>query len=105
LLAALVLILLAKVMEIRPVGVELDRRIDDLENQIEKTEELSAQLEKNADYYKSDEYKEEQARIKLNYKKPGEEVILIYESSEEGDKPEKVIDLPNWKKWLEYLFE
>lgn len=85
------------------------REIDNLNQKIAEIEKSRSELEKLGDYIKSASYLERQARLKLNYKKPGESVFFIYRNqyaqnpAETGGaaKPSEI--LPNWQKWLNYL--
>ena len=77
---------------------QLDDRILELNNE-------QTNLEQRQAYYSSDAYLEEQARLKLNYKKPGEKVVFVYRSSKSQDieqKPE-VRTLTNVELWWYYL--
>ncbi len=52
--------------------VDMERKIDALQKENEKLQRL-------ADYYKSSTYLEKQARLKLNYKAPDEQVVFVYQ--------------------------
>lgn len=56
-------------------------------------------------------YLEKEARLKLNMKRPDEGVLFVYEDTESEvlasgslQAPALVGDMPNYKKWLKYLF-
>ena len=83
----------------------------DIENQQQRVEELKQNiniLENEIAYYKTDAYKERQAREKLGYKAPGENVIsLPFDQQEDkvadqgGSEP--VIKTPNSRLWWDYF--
>ena len=59
--------------------------------------------------FENQKFLEKEARLRLNYKLPGEEVVFVHRdansqkaSSSEELSPE---DLPNYKKWWNWLFE
>ena len=93
---------------------ELEKEISDLEN---KKLHLNSLIE----YLGSDEFTEEQARLNLNLKKPGEEVVVIAPEGESviaatASPPGTVFSLPgaeqktavtktgNPQKWWQYFF-
>lgn len=78
---------------------ELQAEISDFES---KNQDLSAMLE----YLQSDDSLEEQARINLGLKKPGEKVIVIQiaSSSPSDGKEEKDSISSNFLKWWRYFF-
>lgn len=97
---------------------ELNKEINELKKEksysVDRGQELSQVLE----YLNSDEFIDEQARQNLNYKKNGEEVVVIdggpdmasstakYKSSRvyEVDLSEKVRKRSNPAKWFAYFF-
>jgi len=85
------------------------KEIENLDRKIAEIERSRSELEKLGDYLKNPAYLERQARLKLNYKKPDENVVFIYKNQYNQDRiasPSFVEDpkpLANWQKWLEYL--
>ena len=85
------------------------REVSNLNQKIAEAEKSRLELERLGDYLKSAAYLERQARLKLNYKKPGESAVFVYKNQHnqnpmepsEAVKPSAV--LPNWQKWLNYL--
>ena len=99
--------LLLQIIKINPEKIDLNKKVANLERQINETEAAIKDLENKAEYYQSDIYKERQARLKLNYKKPGETVIFIYDNpgnvetqQTESNDGEKL----GWRRLLQYLF-
>lgn len=100
----------------------IDQEIKTLEQQAANLEGKNSNLKQVLDYMQSSQFVEEEARTKLNYKKPGESVVVI-----EG-RPENItdnvssalsplVDLPpeppkaqvseahrNFSGWLDYFF-
>jgi cell division protein FtsB len=67
-----------------------------------------SQLENEIAYYRTDSYRERQARAKLGYKAPGENVIsLNFDQPEEkiadSGKSESIIKTPNYRLWWQYF--
>lgn len=61
------------------------------------------------DYYKNESNLENEARVRLNLKKEGEEVVIILPTatSTESDKissQKNIENMPNYKQWWYYFF-
>ena len=77
----------------------------------QKIEDLKVNISKHQNeiaYYKTDSYKERQARAKLGYKAPGEFVIsLNFDQPEDkiadSGKTESIIKTPNYILWWQYF--
>ncbi len=52
-----------------------------LNQKIAESQKEKSELENSADFFKSAAYLEQQVRLKLNYKKPGENVVYIYSNN------------------------
>jgi cell division protein FtsB len=97
------------IIKLQPPLETVTKEIDNLNQKIAEVEKSSSESEKLKDYLKSAAYLERQARLKLNYKKPGESVVFVYKNpyaqnpaeTNSTAGPSKI--LPNWQKWLEYL--
>lgn len=83
----------------------------DIEKQQQRVEELKQNiniLENEIAYYKTDAYRERQAREKLGYKAPGENVISL-DFDQPADKvadqgnSEPTIKTSNYQLWWEYF--
>ena len=89
--------------------------LESISAKINEAEKNFLELEKLGDYLKSDAYMERQARLKLNYKKPDEKVVYIYQKTAETQNEEetqndlglnKILEnkvIMNLKNWLRYL--
>lgn len=101
----------------------LVKEINQLKADIEQMEGKSQQLANLMEYFKEESYLEKEARLKLNLKKPGEEVVILSErsnadpevslTSEQGAEEQKDIgansiennkETTNYWKWWEYFF-
>jgi len=92
-------------------GYQIQREIESLKKDIESFRKSNYELSKLIEYYKTDEYKEVQARERLNLKKDGEKIIVIKPILEDQEKEEVKKDVgaekenaPNYKKWWNYFF-
>lgn len=87
----------------------VSQEVSNLDRKIAEAEQGLSELQKLKDYFKSAAYLERQARLKLNYKKPGESVVFVYKNqhvqspAKPDDAAKPSLILPNWQKWLNYL--
>jgi len=87
------------------VKKDLDKLDAEIANFNKQKEDLSNLL----DYYKNESNLENEARVRLNLKKEGEEVVIILPTatSTENDKissQKDIENLPNYKQWWHYFF-
>lgn len=90
----------------------VNREIKDLQREISSLEKNNQDLLKLIDFMESDQFVIEQARLKLNYKKEGEDVVII-KSKEDVIKEkmsmfesnEKNENLTNPQRWLRYFIK
>jgi len=95
---------------------EIDDRLASLRSDMKEMELNREEIEKNKEYYSSQDFLEKEARRLLNYQKPGEEVIAVIpnknnQTSEEEKTIEKkkiqeenIKELSNPEKWQRYFF-
>jgi len=100
---------------------KIDREIKDLEAEIAELENRNINLKEFIDYLESDQFVEEQARLKLGLKKPDEEVVVIKTEDSQttnnqanaGSAKKQVLRLgsgqadkpiSNLQKWWDYFF-
>jgi cell division protein FtsB len=84
----------------------VEKEISDIKGQISDYETQNQQLQDLLTYLQSDQSLEEQARLNLNLKKPGEGVVVV------EDKPVEIgvnvasapDNLSNLQKWWRYFF-
>jgi len=87
----------------------VDKEISDLEAKIESIDTSNQKLEKSSAYFESPSYLEREARIKLNYKAPDEEVYFVYKNTEAQNTSESLefedilSNMTNFMKWFYYI--
>ncbi|HEY4520337.1 MAG TPA: septum formation initiator family protein [Candidatus Paceibacterota bacterium] len=112
-LASLFLLVLVVSLSVALVRVhgnkkELQDNVEDLSSKIEDIEKDNQRLESLSAYFASDAFLEKEAREKLNYKSPDEEVAFVYldekEDISKDSLPERILNASNLMKWVYYLF-
>lgn len=94
-------------IKIKPHENIVNREIGELETKIGGLEKSNSMIEKFIAYMSNPSFIERQARIKLNYKAKGEEVVFIYPDN--SAKASSSLDnfrnenAPNYLKWWEWL--
>ncbi len=86
----------------------VEKEINDVKEEIAVFEKTNQDLREMIDYLQSDQSLEEQARLNLNMKKPGEKVIVIENLSVATTTNEinkTTISESNFKKWWNYFFD
>lgn len=87
-----------------PQKIEIQKQVGDLKNKIEVLKKDLDREKSLAEYFKTGGYLEKQARIRLNLKKEGEEVVFVYrkEEPEEGSAENKTENpfLSKLKEWF-----
>ena len=97
------------IIKLRPSLETVSQEVNNLDQKIAEAEQNLSELQKLGDYFKSVAYLEREARLKLNYKKPGESVVFVYKNqhiqspTETNNATKSSTILPNWQKWLNYL--
>lgn len=80
--------------------------IQDITAQINRLKKENDFLSRLQDYFRSESFLEQQARLKLNFKDADENVVFIYPSAEEAKDEisgQEELDMENYKKWWYYL--
>lgn len=87
---------------------KIKREINSLKAEIESMQKDNYELSQFLDYYQTDQYKEAEARRRLNLKAEGEKVVMIDNAQgnyEETQKTAQQADsIPNYRKWWNYFF-
>lgn len=76
---------------------QVQREVQRLEAQVHQQQIAMVELEHLNQYFRTDDYKERLAREKLNYKAPGEQVVLLPDQElapAAADKPQAQADQP-----------
>ena len=99
----------------------INKEIAELEQQVNDFEHKNSSLKQVLDYMQSEQFVEREARTKLNYKKPGEQAVVIEDLPTEAGvtaEASPLFDFPdapptkntelrltgNVEKWLNYFF-
>lgn len=88
---------------------ELGGEITNLQTEINRLKEKNSDLNQVISYLESDDFVEKEARKKLNYKKEGEEMVII-KNEEALRSSNQINDIHNNEKyskpqkWLRYFF-
>ena len=85
----------------------VEKEINEVKEEIAVFEKTNQDLRQMIDYLQSDQSLEEQARLNLNMKKPGEQVVVIENlpiatTADEINK--NTTSESNFKKWWNYFF-
>lgn len=81
-----------------------------LQEEIERLEKNSYDFEELINYFQMDQFKEKEAKDKLNLVKEGEKVVflkekeIIKEEKQPEQKPEITVNRPNYYWWWHYFF-
>lgn len=101
--------LILTLVKVRNSTLAVDKEITNQKNKIDEVEKSIADLQKSKEYLKTDSYIEKQARLRLNYKKPDENVVFVYSDSGSRISKDKqeikrgFIFPENWLKWWNFL--
>ncbi len=78
-----------------PQKVEVARQLEDIENKISVLKKEEERQKGLIEYLNSESYLEKQARLRLNLKKEGEEVVFVYQKDEADKASESFEDVEN----------
>ena len=67
----------------------INLEVTNLDNEMQQLRDHNQELQKQIEYYQSSTYKEQQARLKLGYQKPGEKVFIVSASNNQPVTEEK----------------
>ncbi len=92
---------------------QLNKEVEKLKKEIQGLNQSNEQLKNLLGYLKTPDYLEEEARTKLNKKKPGEEIIIVPEDLtnassillEKSSLQENNLNKSNLRRWWEYFFK
>lgn len=86
---------------------QIQKEIDSLQSDIMAIEKDNYKLLQLIEYYKTDEYKEAEARKRFGLKKDGESVVIVKSDPRvlgDFDIKEENKNLPNYMRWWDYFF-
>lgn len=92
---------------------KINKEIDLLKGEINNLSNKNSQLKTWINFIESDQFIDEKARLDLNYKKQGENVVVINEKEETADtaanasasEPNAKTNINNFEKWCIYFFK
>lgn len=91
---------------------EIDREIKEAGDEIARLEAKDNELESFLNFLSTDDFLEQEARLKFNLQKPGESVVIVpgagVKTANSGDEKESAGDnrtLGNPQKWWNYFFK
>lgn len=80
LLAIIVIVFLGfALLRIQPQKVVVEKRVKSFQDKIMELEKSNVELAQLLDYFKSDAYLEREAKLKLNVRRPEEQVVFLHE--------------------------
>jgi cell division protein FtsB len=103
---AFLLLIIVPLVRIRTQQRLVEKEIDDVKEEIANFESQNQEFQELKEYLQSQQSQEERARLNLNLKKPGEQLIVI---NSEAPASNDFSALPangksNWEKWQDYFF-
>ncbi|MDP2684712.1 MAG: septum formation initiator family protein [bacterium] len=94
---------------------QVQGEVDKLQQELNDLEQKNIELSGLIEYFDSESYKEEQARLQLGLQKPGEQVVAVLGDSTENEteiinKKEKLAiniedNFTNPQRWWNYFFD
>ncbi len=89
--------------------IQVKREVAQLEQEVKKLNKSLVEMENLNHYFSSDAYKERMAREKLNYRAPGEEVVIVpeegWQKNEDISSEEELSkDMPMPLRWWNAFF-
>ncbi len=109
LISALALWLILSSLNLNSQRAVVDREVKNVEAKIKEVQKDADYLNKFLAYFQTPAFLEKEARLKLNYKAQGEEVVFVYRDknakkvSDSISFEELLARTPNYKKWFLYL--
>ncbi len=85
----------------------LEKEIAEVQKEIDSFERDNQEMKEMIEYLQSEQFLEEQARLNLNLKKPGEQVVVINNEArnlEVKESEQNEVEGGNLAKWWRYFF-
>ncbi len=110
-LLALLIFILAQLFSSWNKKSDIDQEIDALKEEAAKAEAQNSQFKKMIEYLESDQFAEEQAKLKLGLRKDGEQVAVITGLEDVATSAATTTAAGstntalggNWRHWLDYF--
>ncbi len=95
----------------------INREIGELKKEISSLQNKNVDLKNFVSYLSSDQFAEEQARLNLGLKKPGEELLVIKTENDENASTSNIFNIPGYDrpepkpkssnpgKWVDYFLK
>ena len=88
----------------------IDSEIIELQEEIAHLERKNEDFKQLINYLKTDSFVEQEAKLKLGYKKPGEHLVVIQDQNKTSyfnqiNEPDKAKEISNPAKWWAYFFK
>jgi cell division protein FtsB len=83
----------------------IDKQIKDYQAKVDAIKGQNAQLSDLVNYLNTPQYKEKEAREKLNLQKPGEVVVSLPQDQPATASATTTVQTSNPKKWFDYFFK
>jgi len=86
----------------------VEKEIADMQAQIAEFEKENEEMKEFLTYLSSEQSAEEQARLNLNLKKPGEAVVIVETAKDNEDSQGENAETESssgWEKWWNYFFK
>jgi len=97
--------------KIKHKQTKVNKEVAELQKQIDEFKKKNKSLEQLSQYLQTDDFKEIEAKKKLNLVKEGEKVVIVKKNEVEKIKedvenltPEVEIEKPNYYYWWHYFF-
>ena len=109
LIAVLVLWLTLSSINLNSQRSVVDKDVRNAEVKIREVQDDTDYLNKFLAYFQTPAFLEKEARLKLNYKAQGEEVVFVYKDKNQKRESDSLsfegllAKMPNYKKWGLYL--
>ena len=111
-LLALLIFLSSQLLASLKKKSSIDQEISALKEEASNAESQNSQFKKMIEYLESEQFAEEQAKLKLGLKKEGEQVAVItgldeatssQEVASSSDSSESINLINNWHRWFDYF--
>lgn len=80
--------------------------VKETEEELERVKEENKELTSKLEAVSQPGFVEAEARDKLFYVKPGEQIVFItQEKQDESEEIEETVSTPSWKQWLDLFFD